>query len=111
MMLKIKSLVAISLLTLACNSQATIITVAADNANNYGNQWLGNGGTGFDEWHFITDSANGSAGTFLANKSGENDLNHIASNPSDNAWEATPMATALIKLKRIEVLPVIPFLR
>lgn len=86
MMLKIKSLLAISLLTLACNSQATIITVAADNANNYGNQWLGNGGTGFDEWHFITDSANGSAGTFLANKSGESDLNHIASNPSDNAW-------------------------
>ena len=84
--MNIKHILAASLLALAFNSQASLITVAADSANNYGNQWSGNGGTGFDEWNFITDSANGSAGGFLANKSTQNDLNHIASNPSDNAW-------------------------
>jgi len=84
--MNIKHILAVSLLTLSFSSQATLITVAQDNANNYGNQWAGNGGTGFDDWHFITDNASGSAGGFLANKSTHNDLNHIASNPSDNAW-------------------------
>jgi len=82
----IKALLATALLTLSGQSQASLITVAADNANNYGNQWLGNGGSGFDDWLFISDAANGSAGGFLANKSSNNDLNHIASNPSNNAW-------------------------
>lgn len=81
-----KSLLLVFLLGLAFSSQASLITVASDNANNYGDQWLGNGGTGFDNWHFISDGANGSAGGFLANKTSSNDLNHIASNPSDNAW-------------------------
>jgi len=84
--MNIKHILAVSLLTLSLSSQAALITVAQDNANNYGNQWAGNGGTGFDDWHFITDNASGSAGGFLANKSPHNDLNHIASNPSDNAW-------------------------
>lgn len=84
--MNIKYILATSLFLLACNSQASLITIATDNANNYGNQWSGNGGSGFDDWHFITDNANGSAGGFLANKSTHNDLNHIASNPSDNAW-------------------------
>ena len=84
--MNIKHILAASILALAFNSQASLITVAEDNANNYGNQWSGNGGKGFDEWNFITDSASGSAGGFLANKSTHSDLNHIASNPSDNAW-------------------------
>ena len=81
-----KHILTVSLLVLAFNSQASLITVATDNANNYGDQWSGNGGTGFDDWHFISDNASGSAGGFLANKSTQLDLNHIASNPSDNAW-------------------------
>ncbi len=85
-MMKMKTLLLSLLLSLAFSSQATLITVASDNANNYGDQWLGNGGTGFDNWHFISDDANGSAGGFLANKSSNNDLNQIASNPSDKAW-------------------------
>lgn len=73
-------------LVIAFTSQASLITVASDDANNYGNQWLGNGGSGFDEWSFITDNAGGGAGGFLANKNNNNDLNNIASNPSNNAW-------------------------
>ena len=73
-------------LSFSFGSQAALITMASDDANNYGNQWLGNGGNGFDDWSFNTDSAGGSAGNFLANKSNHGDLNHIASNPSDNAW-------------------------
>ncbi|MBL4823292.1 MAG: PEP-CTERM sorting domain-containing protein [Colwellia sp.] len=86
--MKFKQLMALSLLNLAFtfSSQAALITVASDDANNYGNQWLGNGGTGFDQWSFITDSASGSAGGFLANVSSAGNLNNIASNPSDNAW-------------------------
>jgi hypothetical protein len=84
--MNIKNILAASLLVLAFNSQASLITVATDNANNYGSQWSGNGGTGFDGWHFISDNASGNAGGFLANKNTHNDLNHIASNPSDNAW-------------------------
>ena len=78
--------VSLGLLGLSFMSEAAMITVATDDANNYGDQWAGNGGTGFDAWHFITDSASGSAGNFLASKSGNTDLNHIASNPSDKAW-------------------------
>lgn len=86
--MNLKKLITLSLINLAIafNSQASLITVASDDANNYGNQWLGNGGSGFDEWAFITDSAGGSAGGFLANKSNNSDLNNTASNPSDNAW-------------------------
>lgn len=86
--MKFKNLVVMSLVNLAFafSSQASLMTLASDDANNYGNQWLGNGGYGFDEWNFITDSAGGGAGGFLANKSNNGDLNHIASNPSDNAW-------------------------
>lgn len=76
----------LALLGLSLPGQAQIINVAADNANNYGNQWTGNGGHGFDDWHFISDGAGGSAGHFLADKSNNQDLNHIASNPSDKAW-------------------------
>jgi len=83
-----KNLIILFLINLAFSfsSQASLIDVASDDANNYGNQWLGNGGSGFDDWLFNTDSAGGSAGGFLANKSHNGDLNHIASNPSDNAW-------------------------
>jgi len=81
-----KHLITATLLTVACQSQASVITVAQDDANNYGTQWSGNGGTGFDAWDYITDSANGSAGSFLANQSSNNDLNNIASNPSGNGW-------------------------
>ncbi|MBL4942138.1 MAG: PEP-CTERM sorting domain-containing protein [Colwellia sp.] len=86
--MNLKKLITLSLINLAIafNSQASLITLASDDANNYGNQWLGNGGSGFDEWAFITDSAGGSAGGFLANKSNNSDLNNTASNPSDNAW-------------------------
>jgi hypothetical protein len=73
-------------LSLSFTSQASLITVANDDANNYGNQWLGNGGSGFDDWHFIADNAGGSAGGFLANKNSNNDLNHVASNPNEKAW-------------------------
>jgi hypothetical protein len=86
--MKLKNIIIFSIINLAFvfSSHASLITVASDDANNYGNQWLGNGGSGFDDWHFITDNAGGSAGGFLANKSSHTDLNHIASNPSDNAW-------------------------
>ena len=86
--MKFKNVIALSLINLAFvfSSQASLITLASDDANNYGNQWLGNGGSGFDDWNFITDNAGGSAGGFLANKSNNSDLNHIASNPSNNAW-------------------------
>ncbi|MCW8865236.1 MAG: PEP-CTERM sorting domain-containing protein [Colwellia sp.] len=86
--MKIKHLIVLSLINLAFtfSSQATLMTLASDDANNYGDQWQGNGGIGFDDWHFNTDSAGGSAGGFLANKNNNGDLNHIASNPSDNAW-------------------------
>lgn len=91
--MKFKNLIALSLINLAFafSSQASLINVASDDANNYGDQWLGdqwlgNGGSGFEDWRFITDSADGSAGGFLANKSSHSDLNHIASNPSNNAW-------------------------
>jgi len=86
--MKFKNIIALSLINFAFafSSQASLITVASDDANNYGNQWSGNGGYGFDEWNFLTDSAGGSAGGFLANKNNNGDLNHIASNPSDNAW-------------------------
>jgi hypothetical protein len=84
--MNIKYTLAVMFCALAFNSQASLITVAEDNANNYGNQWSGNGGTGFDEWNFINDNANGSAGGFLANKNVNTDLNNIESNPSDNAW-------------------------
>jgi len=75
-----------TLMAFAFSSQASLITIANDDANNYGDQWTGNGGSGFDEWHFITDNAGGSAGRFLANKNTHNGLNHIASNPSDKGW-------------------------
>lgn len=91
--MKFKNLIAFSLMNLVFtfSSQASLINVANDDANNYGDQWLGNGGSGFDDWHFITDSADGSAGGFLANKNNNSDLNHIASSPSifnsnENAW-------------------------
>lgn len=84
--MRIKLILASALLVLTFSSQATLITVANDNANNYGEQWLGNGGSGFDSWHFISDSAAGSAGGFIANKSVHNDLNNIALNPKNHAW-------------------------
>lgn len=84
--MKIKLLLASVLLALTFPSQATLLTVASDNANNYNEQWLGNGGTGFDNWHFISDNAEGSAGGFMAKKSTNNDLNHITSNPINKAW-------------------------
>lgn len=84
--MNIKSILTTLLLTLSVSSQASLITVASDSGNNYGDKWQGNGGSGFDDWHFISDGANGSAGGFLANKNSHNDLNHIASNPSNNAW-------------------------
>lgn len=71
---------------LAFSGQAAVVTVASDDANNYSNLWQGNGGYGFDEWYFISDNAGGSAGNFLANTSGNVDLNNIASTPSGNAW-------------------------
>lgn len=86
--MKLKNVVVLSLINLAfafC-SQASLITLASDDASNYGNQWAGNGGNGFDAWNFITDNAGGSAGGFLANTSNNSDLNHIASNPNKKAW-------------------------
>jgi hypothetical protein len=84
--MKIKHILTATLLAFTFSSHASLITIAKDDANNYGDQWSGNGGSGFDEWHFITDNAGGNAGRFLANKSTHNDLNHIASNPSDKGW-------------------------
>ncbi|MGL1959388.1 MAG: PEP-CTERM sorting domain-containing protein [Colwellia sp.] len=88
--MKLKNLIVLSLfnLTLAFNSHASLITLASDNANNYGDQWLGNGGFGFDAWEFIIDQADGNSGNFLASKSSNDDLNHIASNPSNKSWGA-----------------------
>jgi len=76
----------LSLLLLAFPTRAAIITVAADNADNYNNQWQGNGGYGFEQWHFITDQVGGNAGGFLANKTNNSDLNHVASSPNNKAW-------------------------
>ena len=74
------------ILMLSWHSQAALITVAADNADNYNSQWQGNGGFGFEDWHFIADKASGSAGGFLANKTSNTDLNHAASSPNNKAW-------------------------
>ncbi|MER2490480.1 hypothetical protein [Catenovulum sediminis] len=84
--MKLKHILATLIIGATFNSHAALITVAQDDANNYGNQWLGNGGYGFDEWHFISDASTGNAGGFLANKSANHDVNHIASNPTNNAW-------------------------
>jgi len=86
MNITMKKLLMMTLLTFAGHSQASLITVAADDANNYGNQWLGNGGNGFSDWHFLTDGASGSAGGFLATGSANTDVNNIISTPSQNAW-------------------------
>jgi len=83
---RIKTAFALGLMCISFSSVSSVITLAADSAENYGNHWQGNGGFGFDEWHFITDAAGGSTGQFLANKAGNSDLNHIASNPSNKAW-------------------------
>ncbi|MFK5895324.1 MAG: PEP-CTERM sorting domain-containing protein [Pseudomonadota bacterium] len=85
-MKKIKVLLVSALLTLTFYSHATLITVANDNADNYGNVWSGNGGFGFNQWNFIVDPANGSAGGFLANKINNPDLNNVASSPNNKAW-------------------------
>jgi len=77
--------ISLSLLLLAFPTRAAIITVAADNADNYNNQWQGNGGYGFEQWHFITDQVGGNAGGFLANKTNNSDLNHVASSPNNKA--------------------------
>lgn len=85
-MKKVKSLLAGVLLILTFNSYATLITVASDNADNYGNAWSGNGGFGFSPWDFIVDPASGFAGGFLANKTNNLDLNNAASSPNNKAW-------------------------
>jgi hypothetical protein len=88
MKLKYAGLVLLSSLALlgTFSSQAALVEVASDNANNYGDSWLGNGGFGFEEWQFEIETANGSAGHFLAQSSMETDLTNIDSNPSDKAW-------------------------
>lgn len=74
-------------LSLCCiNANAALIDVAADNANNYGDAWAGNGGFGLEGWSFNRDFAGGSAGQFLASKSSNGDLNHITTAPDDKAW-------------------------
>ena len=85
-MFKTKQLLSSIFLMLAFSSQATLITVASDNADNYGNAWAGNGGFGFEQWAFISDAASGSAGGFLANKTNNLDLNNAASSPNNKAW-------------------------
>jgi len=85
-MFKLKSLLSLFILTIAFNGQATLITVASDNADNYGNNWQGNGGFGFEQWNFINDAAGGSAGNFLADKTSNPDLNNAASSPNNKAW-------------------------
>lgn len=84
--MKLTHLVATIWLGTVCSSQAAVIAVAQDDANNYTSQWTGNGGYGFDDWYFISDAASGNAGGFLANTSANSDVNHIASDPSNNAW-------------------------
>lgn len=78
--------IALSLLISPWFGQAALIAVAADNADNYNDQWLGNGGYGFEDWHFIVAQADGNAGAFLANKANNSDLNHAASSPNNKAW-------------------------
>jgi len=85
-MLKLKKSLSLCMLSIVFNSQAALITVASDNAENYSTAWSGNGGFGFEPWHFISDAAGGSAGGFLANKASNPDLNHVASTPSDKSW-------------------------
>jgi hypothetical protein len=62
-------------------ASAALITVASDNASNYGNAWAGNGG-GVADWQFADFQAGGAAGTFLAQSQG--DLNNI--DTADKGW-------------------------
>lgn len=84
--MQFKRLLFIFPLLTAFYTNAALITVATDNASNYNDQWLGNGGNGFDSWQFITDTSSGNAGGFLASTSGNPDLNGISSSGSGKAW-------------------------
>lgn len=62
------------------------MTVASDTASNYGVAWSGNGGFGFDAWTFADFQGGGAAGVFLANTTGNPDLNYAWSTPDFKAW-------------------------
>lgn len=76
------------LVVLAAPSADAGPIVASDTGSNYGTDWLGNGGFGFDDWSFQTDLDDGPgfAGSFLAATGTHGDLNYIWSMPDFKAW-------------------------